>query len=136
MSIQIFIPVSMGELIDKISILSIKEKRIKDPDKLEHVSRELKLLRDTLHGNFDEKILSLISLEVPALHEINKELWDIEDQLRETEAKGGPFKKKFTQLARMVYKKNDQRALLKRTINSKVGSEIIEEKDYVDYSGL
>lgn len=136
MGIKVFIPISMGELIDKISILTLKEQRIKDPSKLKHVSHELQLLRDTLHGNFNEKILSRICLEVRALHEINKELWDIEDQLREIEAKGGPFKKKFTDLARQVYKKNDQRALLKWAINDMVGSDIVEEKDYVDYSGL
>ena len=136
MEVKAFIPVSIGELIDRISILTIKEHRIKDPEKQKYIAKELSILKDSLKGNFSDKAIDSISVEVKALHEVNKTLWDIQDKLWATETKGGPFKKRFVKLARSVYQTNSERAKLKRAINLKFNSVITEEKNYVDYSEL
>lgn len=123
----------MGELIDKISILSIKEQKITDESKAANIKTELKLLRESLFGNFSNSLLDSIAPEVKALHAVNRKLWSTEDELRKIEANKGPFGKKFQRLARSVYKDNDERAKLKLAINLKVKSEIVEEKSYAAF---
>ena len=125
------VPISLGELIDKITILRIKSNKINsneaqkniklELEKLEHILNETMLINTNLK-NFEIK-----------LSKINQSLWDIEDQLRKKE-KDKQFDKKFVSLARMVYYKNDERAKIKRMINKSFGSEIIEEKSYTQYS--
>lgn len=117
-------PVSWGELIDKITILEIKAARIADPAKLANVRRELQALtavRDTQGtapvGLADE------------LRQVNEQLWDIEDLIRECEQRSD-FGAAFVELARSVYKTNDRRAALKRKINDAMGSELVEVKSY------
>ena len=120
-------PVSFGELIDKITILRIKNERIADRDKLANVRRELELLTEARLGSaFDKNDIGELERE---LEEVNQQLWDIEDHIRDCERQGdfGPV---FIELARAVYKTNDRRAVLKRCINEIAGSELIEEKSY------
>lgn len=119
-------PVSIGELIDKVTILEIKSERIKHVDKLRNVNEELKLL--------SEKIAALnISNEVfQELKETNEKLWDIEDALRRKE-KDGQFDEEFIQLARAVYFTNDKRFDLKKSINFMYGSYLSEEKEHEIY---
>lgn len=119
-------PISVGELIDKITILSIKISRVEDPIKLENVTKELiqlKAIADQLDAPVELTVL------YKQLLMVNSELWDIEDKKRQHE-KEQLFDDNFIQLARQVYIKNDYRALLKKKINLLVGSEIVEEKSY------
>jgi len=123
------IPVSPGELVDKITILEIKSERITDPRQLANVNRELELLR---------RELSSAGLETPAvrrwreqLREVNSELWRVEDDLRERERRSD-FGAGFVEAARAVYRHNDRRARLKRRINFELESDIVEEKSYND----
>jgi len=121
------VPVSWGELIDKITILEIKAERIADPAKRANVARELAALnavRD--QGRARAEGLAALTRE---LRQVNEALWTIEDDIRECEAKGD-FGPRFVALARSVYKYNDRRAALKRRINELLGSELIEEKSY------
>ena len=121
------VPVSWGELIDKITILEIKAERIADPAKRANVARELAALnavRD--QGRARAEGLAALTRE---LRQVNEALWTIEDDIRECEAKGD-FGARFVALARSVYKYNDRRAALKRRINDLLGSELIEEKSY------
>lgn len=120
------IPVSIGELIDKISILEIKSERITDADKLTNVRRELDYL---LHVAADHRVPDL----EPSLKEVNEQLWDVEDALRVLESKQD-FGNEFVKLARSVYILNDQRALIKRQINKSLDSKIVEEKQYEKYA--
>jgi Family of unknown function (DUF6165) len=120
-------PVSIGELIDKISILEIKAERIADPAKLHNVETELDILTE---------IKSAAGLDLPdiapfaeELKSINMQLWDIENEIRELDARQD-FGKSFVQLARKVYLTNDRRAGVKQKINLMYGSDIIEEKSY------
>jgi hypothetical protein len=119
---MIEVPVSVGEVLDKISILEIKSERITDPEKLANVLREL-----------DHLTLAAQDYRVPVLEEelkdINHQLWNVEDELRLME-KRQDFGPEFVKLARSVYVFNDQRATIKRRINLAVGSELIEEKSY------
>lgn len=127
---MIRIPVSAGELIDKITILEVKTDRISDPEKLANVRRELEALqaeRDRLLGGFSE-----LGALTTALRAVNDQLWDIEDGKRACEARGD-FGEGFIDLARQVYKLNDHRADLKRQINLVTGSQIIEEKSHPAY---
>lgn len=123
---MIHIPVSIGELIDKITILEIKSEEISDETKLVHVNYELSLLNSCISTHpwdtEDEKIFE-------ELKEVNKQLWAVEDKLRYFE-EWKSFNGNFTTAARSVYKLNDQRAELKRRLNIKYNSEIIEEKEY------
>lgn len=135
---RIFVDISPGELLDKMTILFIKEKRIKDPAKLKNIRKETKLLaykydtlRNRLAGPEDEKLAELMLL-FDQLQEVNEKLWDIEDQIRDLENKKD-FGDKFIQTARSVYINNDYRAQIKRSINELLDSEIIEEKSYKDY---
>ena len=128
---SIKVELSVGELIDKISILQIKAERIVDPSKLENINKEL----DVLMSLWEDSAYSNTNLESERneLKAINEELWDIEDKIRDKE-RNQVFDKGFIELARAVYITNDKRADIKRIINSKTGSELIEEKSYSDYS--
>ena len=124
------IPISWGELFDKITILQIKSEKILSPASLKNIDRELKQLSLVFDKAFTENSLALKLAE--ELREINSKLWDIEDRIREKEKKK-VFDNEFIQLARNVYIKNDQRSVIKRTINEVFGSELIEEKSYSKY---
>ena len=123
----ILVPVSLGELVDKITILEIKAKKL-DGAALLNVVKELELLESVRKGLKSEIDHSLVD----RLRRINQELWDIEDAIREHERRG-EFGDEFIGLARSVYRKNDYRAALKRRINVAHGSEIVEEKSYRKY---
>ncbi len=123
------ISVSLGELLDKISILIIKQKNITEHGKLENINKELETLNDTLKNylkeqEFDFYLKSLLS--------INTKLWKIEDDIRECERKK-KFDQKFVDLARSVYFTNDERAKIKNEINKTFGSELVEVKSYKKY---
>lgn len=124
------VPVSTGELLDKITILMIKSERIDDPAKLANVRRELELLRAAWNqqGREDAEVTAVMS----QLKSVNEALWEIEDRIRDKEAQGR-FDQEFIELARSVYITNDRRAALKRRVNELTGSEIVEEKSYRDY---
>lgn len=123
-------PVSYGELIDKITILEIKSRRITDEAKLANVRNELDLLKATWAN--DEAAQTDIDAERARLHEVNELLWDIEDRIRVKE-RAQAFDQEFIELARAVYFRNDERAAVKREINLKLGSQLVEEKSYQDY---
>tara|TARA_Y100000815_G_scaffold30399_1_gene25422 strand:+ start:31 stop:426 length:396 start_codon:yes stop_codon:yes gene_type:complete len=127
---DITIPVSSGELIDKISILKIKRKKILNKSKLQNINHELSLLNKIYKNNFkkNKKIL----LYEKKLIKINKKLWDVEDKIRLLESKKN-FNQKFIDLARAVYINNDQRSEIKKKINELTGSYLIEEKSYKLY---
>jgi len=128
---SIKIQISPGELIDKFTILDIKLDRIKEKDKIQNIRKEHKILKRHIEKNLPQsKRLGMLTSK---LKTINKNLWDIEDQIRICERKGD-FKKKFITLARSVYQKNDLRSSYKREINEMLGSEILEEKSYESYS--
>ena len=129
MSIQI--DISVGELLDKITILQIKTERIADVSKLKNVRKELHVLQEQWRSSsFVENDLDG---DTSALKKVNEKLWDIEDQIRDKESQQ-QFDEEFIELARAVYFTNDKRAEIKHVINSKTGSELIEEKSYSDYS--
>jgi len=122
--------ISVGEFLDKITILEIKSERIKDAAKLENIHKELETLRKTWHESpFSQQD---ITAEITELKAINEKLWVIEDDIRIKESQG-VFDQAFIALARSVYVVNDERAAVKRAINIKVGSELVEEKSYQDY---
>ena len=124
------IPISWGELFDKITILQIKSEKILSPDSLKNVDKELKELRLIFDKAFAENLLALEFTE--KLRQINFELWNIEDQIREKERKKA-FDNEFIQLARSVYMKNDQRSVIKGKINKAFGSDLVEQKSYSKY---
>ena len=126
----ISVPVSFGELIDKITILEIKAERIADPAKLAHVRAEMDLLNATWDGHGASR--TDIAAERVRLRAINEALWDVEDRIRLKE-KARAFDEGFIELARSVYVRNDERAAVKRAINEKLGSTLVEEKSYQDY---
>jgi hypothetical protein len=123
-------PVSYGELIDKITILEIKSRRIADEAKLANVRNELDLLNATWAN--DAASQTDISDERARLLAVNELLWDIEDRIRLKE-RAQAFDQEFIELARAVYFRNDERAAFKREINLKLGSQLVEEKSYQDY---
>jgi len=129
---EISAPVSPGELIDKITILEIKQERIKDAVKVKNVNLELELLESLWDGSVYQSS-ALVVKKRAELKSINEELWVIEDDLRLKESKS-EFDQDFIELARSVYLTNDRRASVKREINLEVGSKLIEEKSYQDYS--
>lgn len=129
---EISAPVSPGELIDKITILEIKQERIKDVDKVKNVNLELELLESLWNGSVYQSS-ALVVKKRAELKFINEKLWAIEDDLRLKESKA-EFDRDFIELARSVYLTNDRRASVKREINLEVGSKLIEEKSYQDYS--
>ena len=122
-------PISLGELVDKISILMIKKKNISDSIKLQHVNKELEFLQKTLKKYVSE---DKINEFLQKLVNINSKLWDIEDDIRECERKK-LFDQTFIDLARSVYFTNDERAKVKNDINKTFGSEIVEVKSYEEY---
>ena len=128
---QISVSISIGEFIDKLTILEIKSERIADEQKLINIRNELELLREIWNsqGQASEHVTELRA----GLKSVNETLWDIEDQIRVKEARQ-EFDGKFIELARAVYINNDQRAALKREINLALGSTVMEEKSYADYS--
>ncbi len=122
-------PVSLGELVDKISILHIKNINIKDEEKLKLIKEELTLLNIILYDNVKEYE---IKNYLDSLIEINSKLWVIEDDIRDCE-RNKNFDQKFIDLARSVYFTNDKRSKIKLDINNKFGSKIIEVKSYEEY---
>ena len=122
-------PVSLGELMDKISILKIKKKNIRDKEKLININDELLLLEETLFKSVDDKKADKYMDE---LVKINSELWEIEDDIRDCE-RNKRFDQKFIDLARAVYFTNDQRSQIKLDINNYFGSKIVEVKSYKKY---
>ena len=127
---KILVEVSVGELLDKISILEIKSEKIKDPEKLNYIKDEYKILKDQLNTNI--KDYSEIESLYNSLKEINSKLWVIEDDKRLCE-KNSEFGEKFIKLSRNVHFLNDERAKLKLEINNKTGSKIKEIKEYTKY---
>lgn len=127
---EITVTVSPGELLDKITILRIKSKRISDADKLANVRVELKLLEQTWAASAYAKID--VAADVSALLQVNERLWMIEDDIRDKE-RVQVFDAQFIALARAVYFENDARAAIKRRLNVKLGSRIVEEKSYTEY---
>ena len=122
-------PISLGELVDKISILMIKKKNISDSIKLEHVAKELEFLQKTLKKYISE---DKINKFIEELVNINSKLWKIEDDIRECE-RNKLFDQTFIDLARSVYFTNDKRAKIKNDINKNFGSELVEVKSYEEY---
>ena len=127
---KIIVEVSIGELLDKISILEIKQGKIKDPEKLKFINNEHSILKDQLDRNVksDDKLNNLYQ----SLKEINSKLWVIEDDKRQCE-KEKDFGEKFIKLSRDVHFLNDDRAKIKLEINNHTGSIIKEIKEYTSY---
>ena len=127
---KIIVEVSVGELLDKISILEIKQEKIKDQEKLEFINLEHKILKDQLNQNVktDEKLENLFQ----SLKDINAKLWVIEDDKRQCE-KDKDFGEKFIKLSRDVHFLNDDRAKIKLEMNNLTGSKIKEIKEYTKY---
>lgn len=123
-------PVSVGELLDKITILEIKAERIADEGKLVNVKKELSALNAVAAAAF---ALDAAGQEImAALRQVNSLLWDVEDEIRDCE-RNKDFGSRFIELARSVYRHNDRRALLKKQLNELTGSQLHEEKSYADY---
>ena len=122
-------PISLGELVDKISILMIKKKNISDSIKIQHINKELEFLQKTLKKYISEDEINDF---LQKLVNINSKLWDIEDDSRECERKK-LFDQTFIDLARSVYFTNDERAKVKNDINKTFGSELVEVKSYEEY---
>ena len=127
----LLIPVSIGELYDKISILEIKQDKIKDADQLLNIKKELDLL------TIISKKIPINPMWIQRLKYVNITIWKTEDQIRRCEKeelyKDKDYKEYFISLARAVYINNDERSLIKKLINKKYGSEVIEEKSYEKY---
>jgi hypothetical protein len=126
---ELLVPISAGELFDKLTILEIKGERITDREKLANVCHEANLLRTVVANRFSDFASHEL---IGQLRDINRALWEIEDDLRELEQRKD-FGNKFVELARSVYLRNDERAGLKRRINQAIGSVIVEEKSYASY---
>ena len=128
---NIHVPVSPGEVLDKITILEIKSERMNDPEKVANVRTELALLQETWASavSRDQVIDDLHD----QLKKINETLWEIEDDIRDKE-RVKEFDERFIELARQVYFTNDRRSQIKKELNLHLGSLIIEEKSYQDYS--
>ena len=125
------VPVSPGEVLDKITILEIKSERMSDPEKVANVRAELSLLQKTWDGVIkDTDVIRDLHAQ---LKEINEALWEIEDDIRDKE-RVKEFDERFVELARAVYFTNDRRSKVKKELNLHLGSEIVEEKSYQDYT--
>lgn len=120
------IDVSIGEVVDKYTILTLKKLFISDKEKLVNVEKEFNVIKFTLYENNPEVLTDSLTEE---LYDINKRLWDVENDIRVWENKNY-FGGRFIDLARSVYKLNDTRAMIKKKINLKYGSDLIEEKSY------
>ena len=127
---EIKVPISPGELLDKITILRIKAQRMSDPAKLSNVRLELRTLEETWGASAYAK--ADIGADIDALSLVNERLWVIEDDIRDKE-RAQAFDAEFIRLARAVYFENDERAAIKRRINTALGSGIVEEKSYRNY---
>jgi len=127
---ELLVPLSPGELLDKITILRIKVARIQDAAKLANVKRELALLEQTWKDS--GAAAHDVALDERALENVNARLWDIEDRIRDKEARQ-TFDREFIELARAVYICNDERAAIKKRINLLLGSSLVEEKSYKQY---
>ncbi|OJX68109.1 DUF6165 family protein [Magnetospirillum sp. 64-120] len=128
---SVLVPVSWGEIIDKITILEIKAERLSDAAKLANVTKELNELVAVREREFPAHVpLAALSAELKA---INEKLWVIEDDIRECE-RAKDFGAKFVELARAVYFTNDERAAVKRKVNDLLGSALVEEKSYAPYA--
>ena len=127
---EIKVPISPGELLDKITILRIKSQRMSDPQKVQNVRVELAALQETWSSSAYARID--IAADIEALQTVNERLWVIEDDIRDKE-RAQSFDAEFIRLARAVYIENDERAAIKRRINVTLGSSIIEEKSYRPY---
>jgi hypothetical protein len=127
---EIKVPISPGELLDKITILRIKSQRMSDPAKIANVRVELRALEDTWGASAYAKVD--IAADIAALLAVNERLWVIEDDIRDKE-RAQAFDADFIRLARAVYFENDDRAAIKRRINTTLGSSIVEEKSYRAY---
>ena len=125
------VPVSFGEVLDKITILEIKSERIADPEKVKNVRLELEELSATWNDAIEDP--SAIASLRAELKAINESLWEIEDDIRDQEA-AQDFGPKFIELARAVYVTNDKRAAVKKEVNLALGSRFVEEKSYQDYT--
>ena len=128
---DLLVPISPGELIDKITILEIKSQRMTDAAKLHNVRTELTLLEGTWRAS-EYSSTADITPEWDGLRRVNGALWDIEDRIRDQEREQR-FDAEFIELARAVYVTNDERAAIKRAINAKLGSALVEEKSYRQY---
>jgi hypothetical protein len=127
---NIQVPVSPGEVLDKITILEIKSERMTDPDKVANVRTELGLLQETwTQCVAEDPVITDLHDE---LKRINEALWEIEDDIRDKE-RAKAFDQEFIELARSVYFTNDRRSKVKKTLNLHLGSRIVEEKSYQDY---
>jgi hypothetical protein len=127
---ELLVPVSYGELLDKIAILQIKSERMTDPAKLQNVRRELSALERTWMSH--PAAVQDIAKMRAELKAVNERLWEIEDDIRDKE-RAQAFDADFVRLARSVYFENDERARIKREINAALGSAYVEEKSYADY---
>tara|TARA_R110002110_G_scaffold115052_7_gene285279 strand:+ start:1295 stop:1714 length:420 start_codon:yes stop_codon:yes gene_type:complete len=134
------IPISVGELVDKITILEIKQEKIVDKSKLENINKELVLLITEFEkinelfvgDNENAEIVKFNTLKCD-LKLVNKRLWDVEDDIRDCERREN-FGEKFIKLARSVYHYNDERSDIKKSFNNLLGSYIVEEKSYAKYN--
>jgi hypothetical protein len=124
------VPISWGELLDKITILEIKNNEIRDDNALANVRKELDLLTSLAADAL--QLFKQVSCEKENLTKVNNKLWEVEDRIRAKEA-AQLFDVEFIELARSVYKTNDERAAIKRRINKLLSSELIEEKSYKPY---
>ncbi|GGL78961.1 DUF6165 family protein [Wenxinia marina] len=124
-------PISVGELFDKITILRVKNERLRDPERRAHVAHELALLEELAAGKVE--VTDEIRGLVDELQQVNAGLWDIEDGKRAAE-RTKTFDAAFIDLARQVYLQNDRRAAVKKRINLLTGSEVVEEKSYDETS--
>ncbi len=127
---DILVPVSPGELLDKITILRLKVARLQEASQLANVKLELSLLERTWQEC--GAAAAELGADEHALHAVNERLWDIEDRIRDKEARQS-FDRDFIELARAVYIANDERAAIKKRINLRLGSRLVEEKSYRQY---
>lgn len=128
----LYAPLSLGELVDKITILEIKSEQMEDEAKLRNVRHELGVLTDCLARALSASEVEALEPFKTSLSQINRELWKIEDDLRECE-RAQNFDADFIALARSVYLRNDKRAAIKKEINIRFGSDLVEEKSYQQY---
>ena len=126
----ILVPISPGELLDKITILQIKAERIDDATKVANVKTELALLTDIWNKSVDNN--TELDSCAKELKRVNEDLWEIEDDIRDEE-RNNQFGERFVELARSVYVTNDERADIKKKVNLLLNSTIVEEKSYQDY---
>lgn len=127
MGASVQIEVSVGELVDKLTILELKRERIREPDKLANIEAEYVLLVRAL-----DAVRAALAPFDDELRAVNARLWEIEDEIRDCERRGD-FGPRFIELARSVYRTNDRRSALKREINALSGSTLVEEKSYKPY---